>query len=134
MAPHGAIFKFMCGIAGTYGLRTKNSTIKYLRAIRHRGPDEGPSIAAKKSAVLGSVRLSIVDVKYGQQPMVDQKTGNILVQNGEIYNHALLKNELQKSGIKFETDCDSEVLLKGFTHFGPKFVEKLNGIFCGSFL
>lgn len=101
--------------------------------IKHRGPDHGPDIISIGDTFFGAVRLSIVDVQYGHQPIKDNKTGNVVSLNGEIYNFKVLKKTLESFGDGFVTDCDTEVLLKGFTRFGRKFVEQLDGIFAISF-
>lgn len=123
----------MCGIAGTYGIKSRTLALKYLKTLRHRGPDEGPRVVRAKKASIGAVRLSIVDVKNGHQPMIEKGTGNVVASNGEIYNYKELKSELETLGYIFNSDCDTEVLLHGFSRFGPKFVEKLNGIFAIAF-
>jgi asparagine synthase (glutamine-hydrolysing) len=75
-------------------------------------------------------RLSIVDLVGGHQPMVSPRQGNVTVFNGEIYNHASLREELVSLGHRFETDhSDTEVLVHGYEQWGVKLFARLNGMF-----
>jgi asparagine synthase (glutamine-hydrolysing) len=120
----------MCGIAGFVGAGESADLQRMTDAIRHRGPDaEGHWIDRERRVFLGHRRLSIVDLAGGVQPMwtADGQVGVIF--NGEIYNHAELRTELQAAGRVFQTDhSDTEVLLHGHVHWGDSFVEKLNGM------
>ncbi len=79
--------------------------------------------------ILGHRRLSIIDVSTnGHQPMY-HPNGNWIVFNGEIYNYIELKEELRSAGIKFKTDSDTEVIHAAYEQWGPKCVEKFNGMF-----
>lgn len=123
----------MCGIAGAIGKYNKNRVFYLISSLRHRGPDSCPIVVSKKNVFIAATRLSIVDINSGQQPMFDTNTDNIAAFNGEIYNHRKLREELEAKGIKFNTQCDTEVILKGFSFFGPSFVNKLEGIFAIAF-
>lgn len=102
-------------------------------ALFHRGPDEG-GIYQDKSVFLGHRRLSIVDLAYGVQPMVDKRTGLALVYNGEIYNHLELRRELEKLGYEFQTShSDTETLLQAFAKWGPECFIKFNAMFACAF-
>ena len=81
-------------------------------------------------------RLSILDLTdEADQPMFSNETNDMIMFNGEIYNHAELRKELESEGIKFKTShSDTEVILKGLSTYGPKFIEKLNGQFAIFFL
>jgi len=96
----------------------------------HRGPDDfGVWKSASHPIQLGSRRLSIVDLIGGHQPMATPDGQFVTVFNGEIYNHSELRTELRKLGHKFQTDhSDTEVLLLGYREWGPKFVNRLNGM------
>ena len=129
----------MCGINGIYRSdgeieEKKESYGKILekmnRAIGHRGPDER-GVYLKPHCGLGHVRLSILDHKYGQQPMVFQEGGKeyAIVYNGEIYNMKELQKQLKDQGVSLSTNCDTEVILKGFALWGEDIAGKLNGIF-----
>lgn len=129
----------MCGIAGFSNperLYHKNrepyeKILNRMNQVQnHRGPDE-EGIFLEDQCGLAHVRLSILDLKNGHQPMIrkeKQKTYAIVF-NGEIYNMEGLKKQLQKKGAHFQTTCDTEVLLEGYRKEGIRFIEKLNGIF-----
>ena len=129
----------MCGIAGFCNLdldyrdqsrKWENVLRKMNDAQKHRGPDDS-GIYIDKGCYLAHVRLSIIDLKNGSQPM-SRVVGNkkyTIVYNGEIYNAHELRDELEKMGAVFETSSDTEIILLGHLIFGQSFVKKLNGIF-----
>jgi len=104
-------------------------------AQAHRGPDDQGTYALQTNAglTLGLAhrRLSIMDISTaGHQPMVDESTGNVIVFNGEIYNHRELAKELELRGERFASSGDTEVLLKAYKYFGPAdFLCRLRGMF-----
>lgn len=99
---------------------------KMTRVLNHRGPD-GEGFYIDGSVALGHKRLSIVDIDNGHQPMVN---GDIVVTyNGEIYNFRELRTELEGQGYVFLTDCDTEVLIHGWSHWGDELVSQLRGMF-----
>ncbi len=120
----------MCGIAGFVGQGSREVLQRMTDAIRHRGPDaDGLWVDEAKGVYLGHRRLAIVDLSGGGQPMwtADGATG--IVFNGEIYNHAELRAELEAAGCRFATDhSDTETLLHGYRTWGDAFVERLNGM------
>ena len=120
----------MCGIAGFAGGGDTGVLRKMTDAIAHRGPDdEGLWQDEKARVCLGFRRLAIIDLAGGHQPMftADGKLG--IVFNGEIYNHAELRAELQARGHIFQTDhSDTEVLLHGWREWGEQLNERLNGM------
>jgi asparagine synthase (glutamine-hydrolysing) len=120
----------MCGIAGFVGAGDRADLRRMTDAVRHRGPDaEGHWVDEQPRVYLGHRRLSIIDLSGGVQPMwtTDGQLG--VVFNGEIYNHAELRTELQAAGRVFQTDhSDTEVLLHAYAQWGDSFVEKLNGM------
>lgn len=131
----------MCGIAGFFNGnenyragggegKWKNILRKMNREQKHRGPDED-GIFLGEHCGLAHVRLSIIDLLAGQQPMIRKAGENewAIVYNGEIYNMGALKKELEEAGEKFLTDSDTEVLLVGYMRYGTEFVKRLNGIF-----
>jgi len=123
----------MCGIAGIV-LSYKSSHVDegVLRAMRdaqiHRGPDEA-GLYMGHGVGLAHRRLSIIDLAHGQQPIVDEHTGLALVYNGELYNFQSLKSELQAEGIRFNSHCDTEVLLRAWQHWGDSCLQRLRGMF-----
>ena len=97
---------------------------------RHRGPDD-EGIFLENGCALGHVRLSILDLYRGHQPMCKKKEGNTyaIILNGEIYNMKTLKEQLIKEGEMFSTTSDTEVVLTGYIRYGISYIEELNGIF-----
>ncbi|MGB8170244.1 MAG: asparagine synthase (glutamine-hydrolyzing) [Chthoniobacteraceae bacterium] len=120
----------MCGIAGFVGQGDRTVLQRMTDAIRHRGPDaEGHWVNEESAIYLGHRRLSIVDLGGGAQPMWTRDGRIGVVFNGEIYNHAELREELKQCGCEFLTDhSDTEVLLHGYAEWGDAFVERLNGM------
>lgn len=133
----------MCGIAGFCGreVRSENGKEKWTRILekmnrvqKRRGPDD-EGIYLSEGCGLAHVRLSIIDLVTGHQPMTKiqgQRECSIIF-NGEIYNMNSLKKELEEEGCVFATSSDTEVLLNGFFLHGWEYVKKLNGIFSIAF-
>ena len=105
-----------------------------------RGPDKNLFFNNKNKVFSNSLdnyyhfefnRLSILDLsETANQPMYSSTFDSLLMFNGEIYNHAELRDELKSNGVKFQTShSDTEVILKGLSKFGIDFIEKLNGQF-----
>ena len=125
----------MCGIAGFIS-KDRNAPVgereilldKMCKIITHRGPDEQGAIV-KERAALGMRRLSIIDLKCGQQPIFNENGNLAIVFNGEIYNFCELKKELESLGYRFKTNSDTETILHAFEEFGTKCLEKLRGMF-----
>ena len=84
---------------------------------------------SSEKAILGHKRLSIIDLKNGDQPMVSDCRRYSLILNGEIYNYIELKQELIKKGIKFKTESDTEVLLNLLITEKLQSLNKINGMF-----
>lgn len=97
---------------------------------KHRGPDDDGIFLAAKCG-LAHVRLSIIDLMTGHQPMSRFSGGNTctIVYNGEIYNMHQLKRELLNEGLQFNTTSDTEVILAGYMLYGTEYIKRLNGIF-----
>ncbi len=123
----------MCGIAGIVSKSKvkKESVKKMTDVIAHRGPDgEGQWINKDEVVGLGHRRLSIIDLSNNaSQPMHSDDGRYTIVFNGEIYNYIELKEELVKSGHKFKTESDTEVLLKLYEIEKEKCLSKLDGMF-----
>ncbi len=125
----------MCGIAGfiqkdRYASREDRGILldKMCRVITHRGPDEqGTNVEGR--AALGMRRLSIIDLKGGQQPIYSSDKSKFIVFNGEIYNYRELKKELESLGYKFKTNSDTETIIHAYDEFGADCVHKLRGMF-----
>ena len=123
----------MCGIAGIFHYRSSKQPDRQvlsgmLERIRHRGPDES-GVYLNNNLGLGHVRLSILDLKTGSQPMPDESNNFRIVFNGEIFNYIELKDELKEKGYRFRTTSDTEVLLQLYKEYGRDCLEKLNGQF-----
>lgn len=124
----------MCGISGFIDFkRTTTQTVleKMNRIMAHRGPDgEGYAMFETDAATigLGHRRLSIIDLtEGGKQPKV---FGNLhLTFNGEIYNYAEIKTELEALGHVFDSHSDSEVILHAYAEWGPTALQKFIGMF-----
>jgi asparagine synthase (glutamine-hydrolysing) len=122
----------MCGVAGIidyHGIANSNIIVKsMIRAISHRGPDES-GIYFSRYATLGNVRLSIIDIEGGQQPLSDISGRFWIVFNGEIFNYKELRIDLERKGNIFKTKSDTEVLVQLYSHYGEKCLNMLNGQF-----
>lgn len=99
-----------------------------LAYIEHRGPDEA-GYRIDDRAGLGAVRLSILDLGAGQQPMADASGRWWLAYNGEVYNYLELREELRRAGRSFVTDCDTEVVLQAWLQWGSDCLARFNGAF-----
>ena len=130
----------MCGFIGEISRNNidYNKLLKCNRLITCRGPDELRFLNDKFSNYSEKDekfkfnfifnRLAIIDLSpLASQPMVSKKFKSILMFNGEIYNHKVLRKELESKGIEFKSShSDSEVVLLGLSHFGIKFLNRLH--------
>lgn len=118
----------MCGIAAHFTFRAPATPLN-LQLIAHRGPDAaGEWISADRRFWLGNTRLAILDLSpTGAQPMVDSTTGNVIVVNGEIYNHRALRRELGHA--EWRGTSDTETLLLGYARWGHQLLDRLKGMF-----
>jgi asparagine synthase (glutamine-hydrolysing) len=123
----------MCGLAGLV-MRdvgcspSKEALEAACGALRHRGPDGSGTFVAG-SVGLAHTRLSIIDVMGGRQPMSNDDDSVVAIFNGEIWNHASLRRELQDRGHRFATRSDTEVLIHGYEEWGRDLVQRLDGMF-----
>ena len=123
----------MCGIVGIVSYKQQSIEEQRLQQMmhvrKHRGPDD-EGVFVKDHVGLGHVRLSILDLSMaGHQPMQDETGRYTIVLNGEIYNFIELRSQLEKLGLEFVSNSDTEVLLKGYMYYGRGVLEKLNGMF-----
>jgi asparagine synthase (glutamine-hydrolysing) len=135
----------MCGICGVISADpqpVEPAVRAMMRAMVHRGPDDegfellpmGPGDAPSPVVGLGFRRLSILDLSSaGHQPMFNERTGDCLVFNGEIYNFRQLRAQLQCEGVVFRSTSDTEVLLQALSVWGDDAVGKLQGMFAFAF-
>ncbi len=96
--------------------------------ITHRGPDD-EGIYIDENVGLGHRRLSIVDVASGHQPMTNEDGSLYITYNGEVYNHADYRDELESRGHLYRTHCDTETILHLYEDYGAACVEYLRGMF-----
>jgi asparagine synthase (glutamine-hydrolysing) len=118
----------MCGILLAVGDAFRADFDAALTTLKSRGPD-AREVLAHGDALLGHARLAVIDLTGGRQPMSAANGRLAMVYNGEIYNFAALRRELEAAGHAFATRSDSEVLLTGYLHWGEAVVEKLDGMF-----
>ena len=122
----------MCGITGFIeqtGPAEPAILYHQLASLRHRGPD-GEGLFCHEHVALGMRRLAIIDLVSGDQPMYSRDGSFVLVFNGEIYNFRALRRELEAAGQTFDTNSDTEVILRGIEHWGIQAcVDQLNGMF-----
>lgn len=122
----------MCGIAGfiTRGGDPNSSAIvrRMAGALVHRGPD-AEGFYTDHFAALGHRRLSIIDLATGQQPMYNEDGNLAIVYNGEIYNHASVRPELERAGHRYSSRCDTETILHGYEEWGDRSLERHRGMF-----
>jgi asparagine synthase (glutamine-hydrolysing) len=126
----------MCGICGVLafndGFDCGGQVVVAMRdAMVHRGPDDGGAWTSPTGrAALGHRRLSIVDVSdAGHQPMCNEDGTVWVTFNGEIYNHAALRPELEARGHRYRSHCDTETIIHLYEEEGERCVERLDGMF-----
>lgn len=123
----------MCGIAGICNLQEPGPVSpeiisRMLGALHHRGPDES-GIYVDDRIGMGNVRLSILDLTTGSQPIHNEDETLWIVYNGEVFNFPEIKQELIKRGHQFYTNTDTEVVLHLYEEKGPACLDELNGQF-----
>ena len=123
----------MCGIAGILDTRGQRDIDRDLlgrmnQSQFHRGPDEGGQ-HFEPGLGLAHRRLSIIDLSSGQQPMFNNDKSVCVVFNGEIYNFPSLRTELEAKGYVFQSHCDTEVIVHGWSAWGEACVDKFRGMF-----
>jgi asparagine synthase (glutamine-hydrolysing) len=123
----------MCGLAGIFDTRGRREPDRALlarmnRTLSHRGPDEG-GLHIEPGVGLAHRRLSIIDLASGQQPLANEDGTVLVVYNGEIYNFAALREELEARGHRFRTHCDTEVIVHAWEEWGETCVTRFRGMF-----
>jgi len=123
----------MCGFVGIVDLQGHREIDPGLLgrmndSQTHRGPDES-GIHLSPGVGLGHRRLSIIDLSSGQQPLYNEDRSVVVVYNGEIYNHKVLREELRHCGHIFQTHCDTEVIVHAWEQWGESCVTRFNGMF-----
>ncbi len=123
----------MCGIAGIVASDALHAderarTVMMRDVIAHRGPDDA-GVFVDGQAALGHRRLSIVDLAAGHQPLANEDESVWIVFNGEIYNHASIRPELESAGHRYRTRSDTETIVHAYEQWGDACVERLRGMF-----
>jgi asparagine synthase (glutamine-hydrolysing) len=123
----------MCGICGAFFPDStrqvqREALAQMAQSIAHRGPDD-EGFFIDGNVGLAMRRLSIIDVKTGHQPLSNE-TGDVsIVFNGEIYNHAQLRTELESKGHQYRTRSDTETIVHAYEEYGRQCVSRLHGMF-----
>ena len=117
----------MCGISGVFGhgnVQSLSHLVKTMRdSLVHRGPDDaGIWVSADDNIAFGHRRLSVIDLSaQGHQPMLSKDGRYVIVFNGEIYNHKILRQEIEREGaISWHGHSDTEVMLEALSRWGIK--------------
>jgi asparagine synthase (glutamine-hydrolysing) len=123
----------MCGICGIFQFDRNNpinrKTLESMNSrILHRGPDSD-GFYVSENVGLAMRRLSIIDVQHGDQPVANEDETVWLVYNGEIYNHAQLRTDLEKRGHRYRTHSDTETIVHLYEEYGRDLVKHLRGMF-----
>src|SRR3989338_4582556 len=117
----------MCGVFAYAGGKKVDIT-PYLAHLKHRGPDHTGTYTSD-GVSLGHCRLSIIDVgERSNQPMHSVSGNSVISFNGEIYNYRELKKDLEREGVRFATESDTEVILEGYERYGVDFFNKMRGM------
>lgn len=120
----------MCAIAGIWGQGSLSVLERMTGSMAHRGPDGRGAWTDESAGIyLGHRRLSVIDLQGGAQPMTSPCGRYVITYNGEVYNHAELRRELEAQGCQFRTShSDTEVLLHGYSVWGASLLDRLNGM------
>jgi asparagine synthase (glutamine-hydrolysing) len=123
----------MCGICGFVSFEPEHNTDKLILqkmngTLRHRGPDD-EGYYQDSRASLAMRRLSIIDLRTGQQPISNEAGDIWVVYNGEIYNFQTLRTQLEKSGHIFKTKSDTEIVVHAYEEYGDDCLKHFNGMF-----
>jgi len=123
----------MCGIVGIFDRFGREDIDRELlgrmnESQYHRGPDEG-GLHTEPGLGFGHRRLSIIDLSNGQQPLFNKDKTVVVTYNGEIYNFQDIRAELETLGYRFETHCDTEVIVYAWEAWGESCVDRFRGMF-----
>ena len=123
----------MCGIAGIVrldGTKVENWRLEAMnKAMCHRGPDGQGFWGSNSEVGLAHLRLAIIDLTTGDQPMSNEAESIQIIFNGEIYNFLEVKASLERLGYTFRTKSDTEVLLHAYEEWGTVTLSRINGMF-----
>jgi asparagine synthase (glutamine-hydrolysing) len=118
----------MCGIVGFRGARSDELLGALAASLTHRGPDDEGSVVDPWASIAAR-RLSILDLDHGHQPMSTAGGRLHIAYNGEVYNYREIRDDLRSRGAVFDTDADTEVVLKAYELDGPACFGRFNGMF-----
>ncbi len=123
----------MCGIAGIVASDRLSAddaarVVRMRDVLTHRGPDDA-GVFTDERAALGHRRLSIVDLAAGHQPLSNEDESIWIVFNGEIYNHASIRPELESAAHRYRTRSDTETIVHAYEQWGDACVERLRGMY-----
>ena len=128
----------MCGIAGWINFNTTESSQNredilhsMCETIVHRGPDS-EGLWVDDTVALGMRRLSIIDLKTGDQPVFNEDKSVIVMMNGELYNYREVRADLENRGHRFTTQSDTEILPHLYEEYGDALVDQVNGMYAFS--
>lgn len=135
MGRNAATVSNVCGVCGVVQVGGEPRQVieqsvleRMTDAMTHRGPNDRGTYRAPGVA-LGVRRLSIIDVAMGHQPFSNEGGSVWAVQNGELYNHAQIRDDLARRGHRFTSRCDTEILPHLYDEVGVRFAERLRGKF-----
>ena len=121
----------MCGIGGIVnraGVVNRDTIFAMGKVLTHRGPDE-TSFHIENAAGFVHTRLSIIDVRGGKQPILNEDKNLLIIFNGEIYNYRKIRSQLIAKGHIFRTNSDTEVILHLYEDYGVECLSRLRGMF-----
>lgn len=125
----------MCGIVGfthRHWIPGAERIRSALALLAHRGPDKQAAFESR-SVSLGATRLKVIDLTAGDQPMIHADGDTVIAFNGEVYNHAELRRELEGRGHRFQSHTDTETVLAAFVEWDIDCLSKLRGMFAVAF-
>ena len=120
----------MCGIAVAVDWDGAKAAVQHLIAgMLHRGDVTDPLVTIGNKVAMCTRRLRIVDAPHGMQPQASFDERFLVSLNGEIYNHVDLRRELEALGVRFRTECDTEVVANVIRVWGPAGIRRLAGMY-----
>src|SRR3954451_14738257 len=124
----------MCGIAGFTRLNASVNpglARRLTEVLFHRGPDQ-QGVFEGNAATLCAVRLKIIDLGGGDQPIVTEDGDTAVAFNGEVYNHREIRKELEEKGHRFRSNCDTETVLRAFLEWDTDAFTRMRGMFAAA--
>jgi len=120
----------MCGIAVAINWDGADAAVERLiSGMLHRGDVTDPLVTIGNNVAMCTRRLRIVDAAHGAQPQASFDERFLVSFNGEIYNHVALRRELETLGVRFRTECDTEVIANVICAWGPDGIKRLSGMY-----